>query len=279
MGDGLGVVPTEIAARLRRDVRVRVGLPITVGVARTKFLAKVASGVAKPDGLLEVPPDRELEFLHALPIERLWGVGAVAARPVASGRGRDVGQVAALPRGNARVHARRWPRDGSVHALALNRDPRRVQPRRRRRSIEEQRALGRSRRSAGDLDAVLLGLVDRRHSPHAGGRARREEQSSSGCASTTSLAGDALGHAETCDEPRRIRSWRLSRGLLSTAMPMIERRGITLVGIAVCNLENDLQATHAPLREQPWWRSGRRDRRDPRPLRSDCAEPSRPPRP
>jgi len=63
--------PAEIAARLRRDVRERVGLPITVGVARTKFLAKVASGVAKPDGLLVVPPHGELGFLHPLPVEAL----------------------------------------------------------------------------------------------------------------------------------------------------------------------------------------------------------------
>src|SRR4051812_6507773 len=72
--------PAQIAARLRREVRERVGLPITIGVARTKFLAKVASGVAKPDGLLVVPPDRELAFLHPLPVERLWGVGAVTSR-------------------------------------------------------------------------------------------------------------------------------------------------------------------------------------------------------
>ena len=71
--------PVEIAMRLRREVRERVGLPITVGVARTKFLAKVASGVAKPDGLLVVPPDGELAFLHPLPVERLWGVGPVTA--------------------------------------------------------------------------------------------------------------------------------------------------------------------------------------------------------
>src|SRR5215211_8611270 len=71
--------PREIAVRLRREVRERVGLPITVGVARTKFLAKVASGVAKPDGLLVVAPDRELTFLHGLPVERLWGVGDVTA--------------------------------------------------------------------------------------------------------------------------------------------------------------------------------------------------------
>src|SRR3989440_1977222 len=75
----LSGTPTEIAVRLRRDVLERVGLPITVGVARTKFLAKVASGVAKPNGLLVVPPDGELAFLHPLAVERLWGVGPVTA--------------------------------------------------------------------------------------------------------------------------------------------------------------------------------------------------------
>ena len=86
----------EIASRLRRDVLERVGLPITVGVARTKFLAKVASGVAKPDGLLVVPPDRELAFLHPLPVERLWGVGPVTARKLRARGITTVGQVAQL---------------------------------------------------------------------------------------------------------------------------------------------------------------------------------------
>ena len=71
--------PVQIGARLREQVRDRVGLPITVGIARTKFLAKVASQEAKPDGLLLVPPDRELAFLHPLPVRRLWGVGAKTA--------------------------------------------------------------------------------------------------------------------------------------------------------------------------------------------------------
>src|SRR4051794_31698585 len=78
--------PTEMAVRLRSEVRERVGLPITVGVARTKHLAKVASAVAKPDGMLVVPPERELAFLHPLPVERLWGVG-----PVTSGTLREMG--------------------------------------------------------------------------------------------------------------------------------------------------------------------------------------------
>src|SRR5256886_9152746 len=88
--------PVEIAARLRDNVRERVGLPITVGVARTKFLAKVASGVAKPDGLLVVAPDEELSFLHPLPVERLWGVGPVTARKLHARGIALVGEVAAL---------------------------------------------------------------------------------------------------------------------------------------------------------------------------------------
>src|SRR5216684_4307974 len=90
----LAGTPVEIAGRLRREVRRRVGLPITVGVARTKFLAKVASGVAKPDGLLVVPPDRELAFLHPLPVERLWGVGSITAGKLHERAIRTVGQVA-----------------------------------------------------------------------------------------------------------------------------------------------------------------------------------------
>ncbi|MEA2426454.1 MAG: polymerase, partial [Thermoleophilaceae bacterium] len=88
--------PEEIAVRLRREVLEKVGLPITVGVARTKFLAKVASGVAKPDGLLVVPPDGELAFLHPLPVERLWGVGKVTAAKLHAEGITTVRQVAEL---------------------------------------------------------------------------------------------------------------------------------------------------------------------------------------
>src|SRR5213595_3005534 len=91
--------PPEIAVRLRREVRRRVGLPITVGIARTKFLAKVASGVAKPDGLLFVSPEHELAFLHALPIERLWGVGEVTAARLHELGVTTVGQVAGMSEG------------------------------------------------------------------------------------------------------------------------------------------------------------------------------------
>src|ERR671930_904267 len=88
--------PREIAGRLKARVLEEVGLPITVGVARTKHLAKVASGVAKPDGLLVVPPDGELHFLHPLGVEHLWGVGPVTARRLHDRGIATVGQVARL---------------------------------------------------------------------------------------------------------------------------------------------------------------------------------------
>ena len=137
-----------------------VGLPITVGVARTKFLAKVASGVAKPDGLLVVPPGGELAFLHPLPVERLWGVGPVTAEKLRARGIRTVGQVAQLAE-TTLVSLLGRASGRHLHALAHNRDPRRVQVGRRRRSIGAQRALGRRPRSRPALDAVVVGLVER----------------------------------------------------------------------------------------------------------------------
>ena len=128
--------PAEIAVRLRRDVLERVGLPITVGVARTKFLAKVASGVAKPDGLLVVPPDGELDFLHPLGVERLWGVGPVTARKLHA-RGRPHrGPGRAAQRGGADAAARAGLGPPSPRA--------RPQPRSAARGRRPPPALGRS---------------------------------------------------------------------------------------------------------------------------------------
>jgi DNA polymerase-4 len=227
--------PVEIATRLRRDVRERVGLPITVGVARTKFLAKVASGVAKPDGLLEVPPDGELAFLHPLPVERLWGVG-----PVTAGKLRDrgitsVGEVARL--GEAALVSMVGQASGRhLHALAHNRDPRPVDIGRRRRSIGSQRALGRAPRSPEDLDAVLIGLVERvTRRMRGAGRAGRTV--------VLRLRFDDFTRAtrsHTLPWPTSHSATILvtARALLATAMPMIRRQGITLVGVAVANLDD-----------------------------------------
>jgi DNA polymerase IV len=240
--------PTEIAARLRRKVRERVGLPITVGIASTKFLAKVASAVAKPDGLMLVPPGRELDFLHPLPVERLWGVG-----PVTSGKLRDeglvtVGQVARVT--EAELTSILGQAAGRhLHALAHNRDPRRVRGRRRRRSIGSQRALGRSPRSRSDLDTVLVGLVDR--------LARRLRKARRVCRTVTirlrfddfSRATRSHTIAEATAQTRTVLA--IARELLASAVRMIERRGITLLGVSLGNLADDRAIQLALPLERP----------------------------
>lgn len=161
--NGLGRIdgpPADIARRLRARVRDEVGLPISVGVARTKFLAKVASGVAKPDGLLVVEPDEELGFLHPLDVTRLWGVGPVTADKLRARGLRTVGDVAGVP--EAALVAMLGPAAGRhLHALARNVDARSVTPGRRRSSVGAQRALGRRPRTRAEIDAVVLGLVER----------------------------------------------------------------------------------------------------------------------
>jgi DNA polymerase-4 len=228
--------PSEIAVRLRREVRQRVGLPITVGVARTKFLAKVASGVAKPDGLLVVPPEGELAFLHPLPVERLWGVGPVSASKLRDRGLTTVGEVARL--GEAALVSMLGRAAGRhLHALAHNRDPRPVRVGRRRGSIGSQRALGRSPRSADDVDTVVVGLVDRvtRRMRGAGRVGRtvvlRLRFHDFSRATRSHTLPHATAHTQTI--------LATARGLLAAAMPMIERRGLTLVGVAVGNLEDD----------------------------------------
>ena len=228
--------PPEIAARLKRDALDRVGLPITVGVARTKFLAKVASGVAKPDGLLVVPPDGELAFLHPLPVERLWGVGQVTARKLRERGIATVGDVARVPELTLVTMLGRAS-GRHLYALAHNRDPRPVQVGRRRRSIGSQCALGRSRKTPDAVDAVLVSIVDRvTRRMRAAGRVGR----------TVVLRlrfGDFSRATRSHTLPRPTAHTQTilltSRWLLATAMPEIERRGLTLVGIAVANLEDD----------------------------------------
>ncbi len=228
--------PTEIAVRLRRQVLEQVGLPISVGVARTKFLAKVASAVSKPDGLLVVPPDGELDFLHPLPVERLWGVGRVTSGKLHARGIATVGQVARLPE-DALVAMLGRASGRHLHALAHNRDPRPVQVGRRRRSMGAQRALGRSPKSPAALDAALVSLVDRvTRRMRAAGRAGRT----------------VMIRLRFDDFSRATRSHTLprctfqtqpilatARALLATAMPLIERQGITLVGVAVANFDDE----------------------------------------
>src|SRR5437763_17173428 len=229
--------PTEIAVRLRSDVLERVGLPITVGVARTKFLAKVASGVAKPDGLLVVPPDRELAFLHPLPVERLWGVGKVTSKKLREVGITTVAEVARLPE-NALVSIVGRAAGRHLHALAHNRDPRRVRVGRRRRSMGAQHALGRrSPRTWAALDAVLVGLVDR--------LARRLRAARRVCRTVVlrlrfeDFTRATRSHTIPEATARTQTILAEARGLLAAAMPLIEAQGITLLGVALGNLADD----------------------------------------
>ena len=160
---GLGHIsgtPIEIAARLRRRVRDEVGLPITVGVARTKFLAKVASAIAKPDGLLVVAPDAPQAFDRKRMQELELAVGRVTGEKLRQRGITTVGQVALLAERELVMMLGRAS-GRHLHALANNYDPRPVQVRRRRRSMGAQRALGRRRRSQQELADVLIALVDR----------------------------------------------------------------------------------------------------------------------
>lgn len=151
--------PQEVAVRIRSEVRTRVGLPISVGVARTKFLAKIASAHCKPDGLLVVPPD-EAGFLHPLPIERLWGVGKTTAEKLRSRGVRTVGELAALD--ERTLTQALGPAAGRhLHAVANLRDPRPVRCGHRRRSIGSQSAFGARARSESEIDDILTRLVDR----------------------------------------------------------------------------------------------------------------------
>ena len=227
---------TDIAKKLRERVKEEVGLPITVGVAATKFLAKVASDVAKPDGLLVVRLGQELQFLHPLPVEYLWGVGPVTARKLHTHGLTSVGQVATCS--EASLVELLGPAAGHhLHALAHNRDPRPVHVGRRRRSIGSQRACGRRPKSPEIIDAMLIGIVDRvarrmRAARRVGRtvvlRLRFDDFSR---ATRSHTLPWATAHTQTI--------LGALRGLLVVAMPTIQRQGLTCIGVAVTNLEND----------------------------------------
>jgi DNA polymerase-4 len=237
-------LPSEIAAQLRLDVMERVGLPISVGVARTKYLAKVASAVSKPEGLLVVPIEDELAFLHALPVERLWGVGKVTSAKLRAARIITVGDVAALYEGE--LVQLLGPGSGHhLHALAHNRDPRPVVVGKRRGSMGAQHALGRGVHTPAELDLVLLGLVDR-----VAGRMRAAGRTGSTVTirlrfgdftrSTSShTIGRPTAHTETILD--------VARQLLVSRAGAIEEQGITLIGVSVGSLDDNPAQLALPL--------------------------------
>ena len=228
--------PAEIAVRLRRAVRARVGLPISVGVARTKHLAKVASRVAKPDGIVVVDPALETEFLHPLPVERIWGAGPVTVEKLHRRGVHTIGDLAAL--GEPVLAAMLGPALGrQLDALANNRDPRTVAVGRRRGSIGSQCALGRRPRSRADIDAVLVGIVD---------RVTRRLRAASRLGRTVVLrlrfddfSRATRSHSIAAPTSHTATVLDVARSLLADARPLIDERGLTMIGLAVANLCDD----------------------------------------
>ncbi|CAN5258492.1 DNA polymerase IV [soil metagenome] len=225
--------PEQVAVRLRERVRDEVGLAISVGIARTKFLAKVASAVSKPDGLLVVEPDREEEFLLPLPVERLWGVGKVTAEKLHRYGIRTVGELAELEASTAERMLGRAA-GSHLHALARLRDPRPVDTTRRRSSVGSQRALGSRPRSPAELDLILTQLVDR--------LARRLRDGDRVCRTVVLRLryGDftkaTRSHTVGPATDRTAVLLAVAQGLLAAAQPEIDDRGITLIGISLTQL-------------------------------------------
>ncbi len=237
--------PEVIAARLRHTVRAQAGLPISVGVAATRVVAKLASRAAKPDGLRVVAPGEELDFLHPLAVASVWGVGAATARRLHAQGLRTVGQVARCSEGDLVAilgrHAGR-----RLHALSHNRELAARRPRTGgRRSIGSQSALGRRPRSAAEIDAILLGIVD---------RVTRRMRGAGRTGRTVVLRlrfGDfsRATRSHTLPAPT-AETWAIlaaARALLAAARPAIERRGLTLIGVAVTNLDGASHQLSLPL--------------------------------
>ena len=228
-------LPSTIATQLRLDVREKVGLPISVGVARTKYLAKVASAVSKPEGMLVVPIERELEFLHALPVERLWGVGKVTSAKLREARLNTVGDVAEMFETEL-VQLLGQGAGRHLHALAHNRDPRPVQTGKRRGSMGAQHAMGGGDHSPEEIDLALLTLVDRV-------TARMRAAGRTGSTVTIRLRfGDftrsTSSHTLARPTAHTVTVLDVARQLLATRAGDIKDKGITLIGVSLGSLDD-----------------------------------------
>ncbi|MFV0315649.1 MAG: DNA polymerase IV [Microthrixaceae bacterium] len=225
--------PEEIAKRLRERVHLEVGLPLSVGVASTKFLAKIASARAKPDGLLAVALGAELEFLWPLPVRAIWGVGPATEERLAARGVHTVGELAAID--EARLQSWLGTAHGAqLHALAHNRDARSVTVGRRRKSVGAQQALGRRSVGRDEAEVLLVELVE---------RVTRRLRDGERIARTVEVGWrdqEMAKHtmSQTLDHPSDDTALLLSaaRGLLDLAWPRIEPVGLGLLSFSATNL-------------------------------------------
>ena len=228
----LGEAP-DIAMRLRAAVQARTGLVVSVGVARTKFLAKVASQVAKPDGLEVVDPAEELPWLHALPVGMVWGVGPVMRHRLAGYGIATVGELARVPPPTLVS----WLGPGigrHLHALAWNRDPRGVVPERRQGSVGAQSAFGQVVRFPAEHARILRRLADR-----VAGRMRRKGRV--GRTVTVRVRFDdfeSVSRALTLPAPVGTAGaiYRVAAGLVAGVVAEYPGRELSLLAISVSKL-------------------------------------------
>jgi DNA polymerase IV len=233
--------PAEIAARIRYRVRAELGLPISIGVSRTKHLAKIASQVAKPDGLVIVDPGTELDFLHDLPVELMWGVGPVTKARLAEIGVVTIGQLARTP-GWSLQRMLGPAASEKLTALAWNRDRRHVVTRRRAQSAGAQSALGRKPAHQRIFVPTLRHLADRVAS-------RLRDKSRPGRTVTVRVRFADLRsvtRSVTLDVPVSSTAIlaEIAEGLVRTVMAQHpDEKMISLLAISVSNLEEhfDLQ--------------------------------------
>ncbi|MGC0251809.1 DNA polymerase IV [Pseudactinotalea sp. Z1748] len=247
--------PAQIGELIRRRVRAEVGLPISVGAARTKHLAKIASQVAKPDGLVVVEPHEETAFLHPLPVGLIWGIGPVTQRRLAELGIHTIAELADLGR-PVLEHLLGSAAGAKLHSLAHNEDPRRVTTSSRARSVSAQSALGRVAVSPELVRRVLGGLAERiARRLRTKGRAGRTvtvrvRYPGMRTASRSHTLAQPVSATLTLTEVAETLAWR------AIDAEDGDRVEVTLLGIAVSNL----QTQHAVQLELPFladpWRPG-----------------------
>ncbi len=228
--------PSDIARTIRRRVRDEVGLPISIGLASTKFLSKIASARAKPDGMVVVETGSELDFLHPLPVEALWGVGKVTAARLHNLGISTVGELSEIPASAMR------PRLGpaasrTLRSLAWNHDPRPVRGGRRAGSVGSQRALGAGLVDLDEMAVVVLGLADR-----VGRRLRAKNRTGSTLTVRVRFPGPrSVTRSHTLPTPTGSTAALSNLGmtLLESALDDNADERVTLIGISVSNLTTD----------------------------------------
>ncbi|GMR02343.1 MAG: DNA polymerase IV [Acidimicrobiia bacterium] len=228
--------PGEIADKIRSDVRSVTGLAVSVGASARKFLSKIASQVAKPDGVIVVEPGKELEFLHPLPVSYLWGVGPVTKRKLNELGLKTIGDIAETP-DDALVAMIGSGAAGHLGALAHNLDPRPVLPIRKAKSVGAQSAMRSKRRSLEDLVPVLQRLTDR-----VAARLREKDRS----ARTVTVRvrfGDLSSVTRSATMPTPTASTQaivdVASGLLKKVLEEYPKHETSLLGISTSGLGVD----------------------------------------